>query len=146
MNCRHARLPCLSLSPGVCPRSCPLSQWCHPTVSSSVALFSFCLQAFPAPESLPAIHIRWPKYWSFSISPSNDYSELISVKINWFDLLALQGVLKSLLQHHSLKASILQRSAFCMVQVSHLYINYWKDFDYSLDYMDLCWQSDVFVF
>ena len=67
------------------------------------------------------LHIRWPKYWSFSfsISPSNEYSELISFRIAWFDLLAVQGTLKSLLQHHSSKASILQHSAFFMVQLSH---------------------------
>ena len=71
-----------------------------------------------------ALHIRWPKYWSFSfsISPSNEYSGLISFRIDWFDLLAVQGTLKSLLQHHSSKASILWCSAFFMVQLSHLYI------------------------
>ena len=66
--------------------------------------------------------IRWPKYWSFSISPSNEYSGLISFRMDWLDLLAVQGTLKSFLQHHSSKASILQRSAFFMVQLSHLYI------------------------
>jgi len=68
-----------------------------------------------------ALAIRWPKYWSFSfsISPSNEYSGLISFRIDWFDLLAVQGTLKSLLQHHSSKASILQRSAFFIVQLSH---------------------------
>ena len=67
------------------------------------------------------LHVRWPKYWSFSFSirPSNEYSGLISFKIDWWDLLAVQGTLKSLLQHHSSKASILQRSAFFMVQLSH---------------------------
>ena len=71
----------------------------------------------------PALHIRWPKYWSFSfsISPSNEYSGLISFRIDWSDLLAVQGTFKSLLQHHSLKASILWCSAFFMVQLSHLY-------------------------
>ena len=71
-----------------------------------------------------ALHIRWPKYWrfSFSISPSNDYSGLISFMIDWFDLLAVQGTLKSLLQHHSLKASILQHSPFFIVQLSHPYM------------------------
>ena len=71
-----------------------------------------------------ALCIRWPKYWSlsFSIGPSNEYSELISFRINWFDLLAIQGTLKSLLQHHSLKASILWRSAFFMLQLSHPYM------------------------
>ena len=69
------------------------------------------------------LHIRWPKYWSFSISPSNDYSGLISFRIYWLDLLAVQGTLKSLLQHHSSKASILQESAILMVQVSNPYYN-----------------------
>ena len=71
-----------------------------------------------------ALHIRWPKYWSFSfsISPSNEYSRLISFRIDWFDLLALQGTLKSLLQPHSSKASILQCSAFFIVQLSHPYM------------------------
>ena len=71
-----------------------------------------------------ALHIRWLKYWSFSfnISPSNEHSGLISFRIDWLDLLAVQGTLKSLLQHHSSKASILQRSAFLIVQLSHLYI------------------------
>jgi len=70
------------------------------------------------------IHIRWPKYWSFSfsISPSNDYSGLISFRIDWLDLLAVQGTLKSLLQHHSSKASILWCSAFFMIQLSHPYM------------------------
>ena len=71
-----------------------------------------------------ALCIRWPKYWSFSfsISPSNEYSQLISFRFDWFDLLAVQGTLKSLLQHHSSKASILQCSAFLMVQLSHPYM------------------------
>ena len=69
-----------------------------------------------------AIPIRWPKYWSFSISPSNEYSGLISFRMNWFDLLAVQGTLKSLLQHLSSKASILQFSAFFIVQLSHPYM------------------------
>ena len=69
-----------------------------------------------------ALHIRWPNYWSFSISPSNEYSELISLRIDWFVLFAVQGTLKSLLQHHSSKASILWCSAFFMVQFSHPYM------------------------
>ena len=68
------------------------------------------------------LYIRWPKYWSFNISPSNEYSGLITFGIDWFDLLAVQGTLKSLLQHHSLKASVLQLSAFFMVQPSHPYM------------------------
>ena len=68
------------------------------------------------------LHIRWPKYWSFSIGPSNEYSGLISIRMDWLDLLAVQGTLKSLLQHHSSKASILQCSAFFMVKLSHPYM------------------------
>ena len=93
------------------------------------------------------LHIRWPKHWSFSfsISPSNEYSELISFKIDWLDLLAVQETLKSLLQHHSSKVSVLWRSAFFIVQLSHVYIHdYWKN--HSFDQMDLCWQSDVSAF
>ena len=69
-------------------------------------------------SSESALQVRWPKYWSFSISPSNEYSGLISFRIDWFDLLAVQGTLTSLLQHHNLKASVLQLSAFFMVQLS----------------------------
>ena len=69
-----------------------------------------------------AIYIRWLKYWNFSISPSNVYSGLISFRMDWLDLLAVQGTLKSLLQHHSSKASIFQHSAFSLVQLSHLYM------------------------
>ena len=70
------------------------------------------------------LHIRWPKYWSFSfnISPSNEYSELISFRMNWLDLLTVQGTLKSLLQHHSSKASILRHSTFFIIQLSHSYM------------------------
>ena len=112
---QHSRTPCPSPTPGVnSNNSCPLSQWCHPTVSSSVVPFSSCLQSFPAlvfPKK-SALCIRWPKYWSFifSISPCNEYSGLISFRIDWLDLLAVQGTFKSLLQHHSSKASILPRS------------------------------------
>ena len=81
-------------------------------------------QSFPASGSFPneSALIRWPRYWSFSICPSNEYSGLIYFKIDWFDLLAFQETLKSLLQHHSLKASILRSSAFFMVQLSYLYM------------------------
>ena len=90
--------------------------------------------------------IRWPKYWnfSFSISPSNEYSGLIYFSIDWFDLLVVQGTLKSLLQHHSSKASILRLSAFFIVQLSHPYMTTEKN--HSFDYMDLCWQSNVSAF
>ena len=119
---QHARLPCPSPSPGAYSNSCPLSWWCHPTVSSSVVSFSSCFQSFPTWGSLfneSALHIRWPKYWSFSISLSNECSGLISFRIDWFDLLAVQGTLKNLLQHHNSKASFLWCSDFFMVQ-SHI--------------------------
>ena len=92
---QHARLPCPS-----------------PTIFPSIRVFSN--------ESV--LCIRWPKYWSFSFSPSNEYSGLISFRMDWLDLLAVQGTLKSLLQHHSSKASILRRSAFLIVQLSHPYM------------------------
>ena len=124
---QHIRLPCLSLSPRVCSNSCPLSWWCHPTISFSVAPFFFCPQSFPASGSFPVgqLFISVAKYWSFSISisPSNEYSALIYFSIDWFDLLALQGALKCLLQHHNLKASNHWCSVFLMVQLSQLYMN-----------------------
>ena len=90
--------------------------------------------------------IRWPKYWSFSfsISPSNEYSGLISFRMDWLDLLAVQGTLKSLLQHHSSKASILWHLAFFMVQTLKSIHDYWKN--HSFDQTDLCWQSNVSAF
>ena len=101
---QHARPPCPSPTPGAYSNSCPLSRWCHPAISSSVTPFSSCLQSSPASGSfsVTVLHIRWPKYWSFSfsISPSNEYSGLISFKMYWLNLLAVQGTLKSLLQHH----------------------------------------------
>ena len=129
---QHSRLPCPLSSPGACSNPCPLSLWCHPTISSSVIPFSSCLQSFPASGSFPmsVLRIRWPiLYWSFSfsISPSNEYSGLISFRIDWLDLLAVQGTLKSLLQYHSSKASILWRSAFFMVQLSHPYMTTGKN-------------------
>ena len=88
----------------------------------------------------------WPKYWSFSfsISVSNEYSGLISFRMDWFYLLAVQGTLKNLLLHHSSKASVLQHSAFFMVELSHLYVTTGKTI--AFDDMDLCWQSDVPAF
>ena len=113
---QHARPPCPSPTPRACSDSCPLSCWCHPTISSSVVPFSSHLQSFPASvfSNESALRIRWPKYrsFSFSISPSNEYSGLMSFRVDWLDLPAVQGTLKSLLQHHSSKASILQCSTF----------------------------------
>ena len=127
---QHARLPSPSLIPGVYSNLCPLSQWCHPTISSSVVPFSSHLQSFAASGSFPSslkksvLHIRWPEYWSisFSISPSNEYSGLTYFRMDWLDLFAVLGTLKSLLQPHSPKASILQCSAFFTVQLSHPYM------------------------
>ena len=120
---QHTRLPWPLSSPGVWSNSGPLSRWCHPTTWSSVIPFSSYLQSFPASGFFSnelALHIGWPKYWSFnfSISPSNEHSRLISFGMDRLDLLAVQGTLKSLLQHHSSKASVLRHSVFFMVQLS----------------------------
>ena len=123
---QHTRPPHPSPTPRVYSNSCPLSWWCQTTISSSVVHFSFCLQSFPASGSFQWVNSlnQVPKYWSFSfsISPSNEYSELISLRMDWLDLLVVQGAPKSLLQHHSSKTSILQLSAFFIVQLSHPYM------------------------
>ena len=133
---QHARVLCPPLSPRVCSDSCPLSQWwvmpsnhlilCHPLL-----LLPSILPSIRVFSSESALYIRWPKYWnfSFSISPSNEYSGLISFRIDWFDLLAVQGTLKSLLQHHSSEASTFQHSAFFIVQLSHPYMTTGKTID-----------------
>ena len=121
-----ARLPGPAPTPGTFSGSYPSRHWYHPTIS-------YC-HPFLLPHSiLPSsrvfskesvLHIRWPKYCSFSfnISPSNEYSGLISFRMDWLDLLAVQGTLKSLFQHHSSKASILWQSALFIAQISHLYM------------------------
>ena len=123
----HARFPCPSPTPRAYSDSYPSSQvmplnyliLCHPllllpSIFPRIRVFSN--------ESV--LHIRWPKYWNFSfgISPSNEYSGLISFRMDWLDLLAVQGTLKSLLQYHTSKASILQCSVFFIVQLSHPYM------------------------
>ena len=133
---QHSRLPCLSLSPGVSSNSCPLSRWCPPTISSCVIPFSSCLQSFPASGSFLMCWLFASGGQSIGASasasvPSNEYSGLISFRMEWLDLLAVQGTLKSLLQHHSSKASILRHSAFFMVQLSQSIHNHWKN--HSLD-------------
>ena len=123
---QHTRPPCPSPTPGVYSDSCPLTWWCHPAISS-------CRPLLLPPSIFPSIrvfsnesvlHIKWPKYWSFSfnISPSSEYSGLISFRMDWLDLLAVQGTVKSLLQPRSSKASILRCSAFFTVQLSHPYM------------------------
>ena len=126
---QHARLPCPSPTPSY-SNSCPSSQWCHPTISSSVfpLLPSSIFPSIRVFSSESDLRMRWPKYWSFSfnISPSNEHPGLVSFRMDWLDLLAVQGTLKSLLQHHSSKASILQRSAFFTVQLSQPYMTIGK--------------------
>ena len=125
---QHIRLPCPSPTPRACSNSCPSNQWCHPTISSSVVLFSSCLQSSPASRLFPMSQFLVSGGQSIGVSasasvlPYNEYSGLISFRIDWLDLLAVQGTLKSLLQHHSSKASILWFSAFFIVQLSHPYM------------------------
>ena len=124
---QHARLPCPSPTSRTCSNSCPSSRWCSQTISSSVVPFS---PAFNLSQHqglfqwVSSSHqvAKVLEYWSFSNSPFNEYSGLISFRINWFDVLEVQGTLKSLLQHHSSKASILPCSAFFTVQLSHPYM------------------------
>ena len=128
---QHARPSSPSPTPGVYSNSCSLSRWCHPAISSYVVRpLLLPLSIFPSIRVFSnesALRNRWPN--SFTISPFNEYSGLISFRMDWLDLLAVQRTLKSLLQHHSSKASILQRSAFFIVQLSlH---DYWKN--HSLD-------------
>ena len=128
----HASPPCPSPTPRVYSNSCPLSWWCHPTISSSVVPLFLLPSIFSRMRifsSESALHIRWPKYWSFSynISPSNEHPRLISIRMKWLDLLAVQGTLQSLLQHHSSKAWILWHSAFFIVQFSHPYMTTGKN-------------------
>ena len=109
------------------PKLMSVETWCHPTISSSVIPFSLLPSIFPSIRVFSnesALRIRWPKYWSFSfnISPSSEHPGLISYRMDWLDLLAVQGTLKSILQHHSSKASILWCSAFFTVQLSHPYM------------------------
>ena len=120
---QHARHPCPSPTPGVYPNSCPLSWWCHPTISS---LSSPSLPTFNLSQHQGLY--KWVNSshqvasFSFSISPSNEYSGLISFRMDWSDIVAVQGGVKGLLQHHSSKASILRHSAFFTVQLTHPYM------------------------
>ena len=130
---QHARLPCPSPTPRVHSNPCPLSQWCHSTYHPLSS---------PSPPALNLSQhqglFKWVssshqvlKYWSFSfnIRPSNEYPGLIFFRMDWLDLPAVQGTLKSLLQHHSSKASILRHSAFFIIQLSHLYMTTGKTID-----------------
>ena len=120
---KRARLPCPSPTPRAYSNSCPSSQWHHPTISSSVIPFSSCLQSFLASGSFPMSQFFASGGQSIGVSASsNEYSALISFRIYWLDLLAVKETLKSLLQHHSSKASILQHLAFFIVQLSYPYM------------------------
>ena len=128
---QHTRPPCPSPTLRVYSNSCPLSRWSHPNHSI------LCHPLLHLPSIFPSIrvfsnesvlHIRWPKYWSFSfsISPSSEHPGLISFRMDWLDILAVQGTLKSLLQHHSSKASILWLSAFFHSPTLTSIHDYWK--------------------
>ena len=141
---QHARIPCSSLSPGVCSNSCPLSQWCHLTILSSVAPFSSCPQSFPASWSFPVSQLFASGSQSIGASASalvhsSEYPRLISFP-DWFDFLNVQGTLKILLQDHSLKVSILQQSASPW---SNSHIHTWLLENHSFDYAMLCYAKSL---
>ena len=146
---QHPRPPCSSPTPWVHSNSCPLSRLCHPTILTSIIPFSSCPQSFPA----SGFFFQWvsfshqvPKYWtsSFSISPSNEYSGLIFFRIDWFDLLAVQGTrqesppIPQFKSINSTALSFLHSLTLTSIQ------DHWKN--QSLDEMDLCWQSNVSAF
>ena len=108
----------------VCSNSCPLSRWCHLILCCPLLLLPSIFPSIRVFLNESVLCIRWPKCWSFGFSngPSSEYSGLISFRIDWLDLLAVPGTLKSLLQHHGSKASILQCSTFFVFQFSHLYM------------------------
>ena len=118
----------------------------HLILCRPLLLLPLILPSIRASSNESTLHMRWPKYWrfSFSISPSNEHPGLVFFKMDLLDLLAVQGTLKSLLQHHSSKASILRHSAFFIVQHSHPYKDYWKN--HSFDFTGLCQQSYVSAF
>ena len=147
---QHARPPCPSPTPRVYPNPCLLSQWCHPTISSSVVTFSSCPQSFPASESFQMSQLFTSGGQSIGASASTSVLPMNTQDwspVEWTGWISLQskGLFKSLLQYHNSKASILQCSAFFIVQLSLTSIHdYWKN--HSLDLMDLCWQSNVSAF
>ena len=146
---QHIKLPHPSTSHGACSNSCPLSQWYHPTISSSVVPFSSHLQSFPAIRVFSnesTLCIRWPKYWRFSLSSTNhssEYSGLISFRIDWLDLLAVQEILESSLTRqfksiHSSALTLLYGPTLISIH------DYWKN--HSFDYTDLCQKNDTSAF
>ena len=132
---KHARPPYPSSTPRVYSNSCPSSQWCHPTISSSVIPFSSCPQSLPASRSFPVSQLfTWGGQSigisAFSLRLSSEHPGLISFRMDWLDILAVQGTLTSILQHHNSKASILRRSALFTVQLTSIH-DHWKN--HSLD-------------
>ena len=127
---QHARPPCPSATPRVYPKQCPLSQWCHPTISSSVVPFSSCPHFFPASESFQMSQLFASGGQSIRVSASTPVLPMNTqdwFPLGWTNWISLQSKgLKSLLQHNSSKASILQRSTFLIIQLSHPYINIGK--------------------
>ena len=145
---QHTRLPCPSPFSGACSNLCTLSQWCHPTTSSSVVPFSSRLQSFPASGSFPISQFfsSWreaPKYWSFSFSISTfkEYSGLISFRIGWFELLAVRDSQES---SPTLQLKSINYFSFLYGLALTSIHDYWKN--HGFDYTDLCWQSDVSAF
>ena len=147
LGVQHSRLPCPSPTPRACSNSCPLSQWCHPNISSAVVPFSSCLQSFPASRSFPLSQFFTSGGQSIRASAS---ASVLPMNIqDWFPLgltgLILQSKgLSRVFSNTSSKASILWCSAFFIVQLFTSIHDYWKN--HSLDYMDLCWQSHVSAF
>ena len=119
---QHGRPPCPSPTPRVHPNPCPLCRWCHPTISASVIPFSSCPQSFPASKSFQmssSNQVAKVLQFSFNISPSNEHLGLVSLRMDWLDLLAVQRTLKSLLQYRSSEALFFQHSPFFILQLSH---------------------------
>ena len=157
LELQHSRLPCPSPSPGPCSNSCPLSQWCQPAILFSVVLSFSCLHSFPGPflrdfSNESALHIMWPKYcsFSFSISPSNEYSGLISFRI-WLigSPCRPRDSQKSSPKKKVFSSTTIQKHQFfstqpCLWYNSHIHNAYWKN--HSFDYTDLCQQSNVSAF
>ena len=151
---QHAKPLCPSSTPRVYPNSCPLSRWCHRTILSCRPLLlpPSIFHNIRVFSNESPLHIRWSKYWSFSlnISPSNENPGPIFFRMDWLDLLAVQGTLKSLLQHHSSKPSNLQCSGFFIVQQSCI-VHTWlleKTIALTIAIVNhsLCWQSNVSAF
>ena len=144
---QHARRPCPLPSPRICPSSCPLTWWCHPTISSSVSLFFFCLQSFPASGSFPMSQLFTLGGQCIGASASVLLKSVWSwflLRLTGFDLLGAQGTLKSLVQHHSLKALVFSTlSSLLSAQLLHVYMTTGKSIALTIQ---TCQQSDVFAF